>query len=201
MGGPNAANIEYWRLFVAIDVPEAVKQRALQMRRTLEAGGWRARWVRPEALHLSLRFYGNQPVDSVSGLIERLRSASYNAQPFELGTVGAGIFPNARRPRVIWLGVEDRSGTLERLATEIEHVSRAYGIEPETRPFRPHMTLARVRPEEIASIRDVERHFAGFEQLESLSFRVEHIALIRSDLRRDGPFYTVIERFDLGNPR
>lgn len=150
MDGPNAAKDEVWRLFVAIDVPNEVKQRALQMRQALEADGWRARWVRPEALHLSLRFYGNQLVDSVPGLIERLRVGLNDAHPFDLSTSGAGIFPNARRPRVIWLGVEDRSGTLARITAAIERESRAYGIEPETRPFRPHMTLARVRPEAVA---------------------------------------------------
>jgi len=197
--GLNAAKDEVWRLFVAIDVPDEVKQRALQMRRALEADGWHARWVRPEALHLSLRFYGNQPVDSVPGLCERLRTASNTVRPFDLSTAGAGIFPNARRPRVIWLGVQDRSDTLARLAADIERESRAYGIEPETRPFRPHMTLARVRPEEITTIRDVDRHVADFERLASLAYRVDHISLIRSDLRREGPFYTVVERFDLGN--
>jgi 2'-5' RNA ligase len=198
MGGPNAAKDEVWRLFVAIDVPDEVKQRALELRRALEADGWRARWVRPEALHLSLRFYGNQPVDSVPGLIGRLRIAIHETRSFDLSTSGAGIFPNARRPRVIWLGVEDRSDTLARLAADIERESRAYGVEPETRLFRPHMTLARVRPEEIATIRDVERHFADFARLTPLRFEVDHCSLIRSVLRRDGPFYTVIERFDLG---
>lgn len=199
MDGPNAAEDEVWRLFVAIDVPDKVKQRALEMRRALEADGWRARWVRPEALHLSLRFYGNQPVDSVPGLIDRLRLAIHEARPFDLSISGAGMFPNARRPRVIWLGVEDRSNTMMRLAADIERESRAYGIEPETRPFRAHVTLARVRPEEIATIRDVERLFAGFERLLPIRFEVDHAALIRSDLRREGPVYTVVERFDLGN--
>jgi 2'-5' RNA ligase len=155
--------------------------------------------VRPEALHLSLRFYGNQPVNSVPGLCERLRIAASDSRPFELKTAGAGMFANADRPRVIWLGVHDRSGTLVKLAADIERESRAYGIEPETRPFRPHITLARVRPEEIDTIRDVERHFTGFERLASLAFDVDHISLIRSDLRREGPKYTVVETFELGN--
>ncbi|HVX30660.1 MAG TPA: RNA 2',3'-cyclic phosphodiesterase [Nitrolancea sp.] len=197
MDRPDAANDEVWRLFVAIDLPEDVKQRAVHMRRTLEADGWRARWVRPEALHLSLRFYGDQPVESVPALIERLRSAAHEARSFELNAAGAGIFPNERRPRVIWLGVHDRSGTLTRLATAVERESRAYGIEAETRPFRPHITLARVRPNDSATIHDVQRHLAGFERIGELPFVVDHFSLIQSDLRREGPIYTVIERFEL----
>jgi 2'-5' RNA ligase len=196
---PNVAKDELRRLFVAIDIPADVKERALEMRRALEADGWQARWVKPEALHLSLRFYGNQPVDSVPGLIERLRFATGAAHAFELRTASAGLFPNARRPRVIWLGVEDHTGTLAQIATSIERESRDYGIDPETRPFRPHMTLARVRPEEIATIHDISRHFAGFERLAPLRFEVDHCSLIRSELRREGPIYTVIERFDLGS--
>ena len=194
----DAAKHDVWRLFVAIELPDDVKQRALQIRRGLEANGWHARWVRPEALHLSLRFYGNLRVDSVDGLVEGLRTALAGEAAFNLATGGPGVFPNPRRPRVIWLGVNDASGALQRIAAKIERQSRTLGVEPETRPFQPHVTLGRVRPEDAASISEIEQHFAGFARLAPLPFLVDHVSLFRSDLRREGPIYTVVERFALG---
>jgi RNA 2',3'-cyclic 3'-phosphodiesterase len=194
----DAAKHDVWRLFVAIELPDDVKQRALQIRRMLEAGGWHARWVRSEALHLSLRFYGNLRVDTVDELVEALRSTLAGETAFSLASSGPGVFPNRRRPRVIWLGVDDRTDALQRIAAKIEQQSRMLGIEPETRAFSPHVTLGRVRPEEVASLSEIERHFAEIDRLAPLPFLVDHVSLFRSDLRREGPIYTVVERFDLG---
>ena len=194
----DAAKHDVWRLFVAIELPDDVKQRALQVRRTLEADGWRVRWVHVAALHLSLRFYGYLRVDTVDGLIATLRRALVGEEAFSLATSGLGVFPNPRNPRVIWLGVHAESGVLERIAGKIEQESRALGIAPETRAFAPHVTLGRVRPEVFASLGGIERHFAAIGQLDPLPFLVDHVSLFRSDLRRDGPIYTVVERFELG---
>ena len=194
----DAAKQDVWRLFVAIELPDDVKQRALQIRRELETNGWRARWVRPEALHLSLRFYGNLPVGSVDGLVAQIHAAIDGEVEFDLRTSNLGVFPNPRRPRVIWLGVAEPAGILQRIATAIEQQSRTLGIEPETRAFTPHITLGRVRPEDTPSITEVDQRFARLDRLEPISFRVDHVSLFRSELRREGPRYTVVARFDLG---
>src|SRR6185312_4044036 len=123
----DAAKQDVWRLFVAIELPDDVKQRALQIRRELETNGWRARWVRPEALHLSLRFYGNLPAGSVDGLVAQIHAAIDGEVEFDLRTSNLGVFPNPRRPRVIWLGVAEPAGILQRIATAIEQQSRTLG--------------------------------------------------------------------------
>lgn len=193
----NAAKHDVWRLFVAIELPDEVKQRALHFRQGLESHGWHARWVRPEAMHLTLRFYGDRRVDSVDDLIAALHVAVADLPSFELRTSGPGVFPNPKRPRVIWLGVEDRSGTLQGMAAAIEGQSRLIGIEPEARPFRPHITIGRIRPEDSGSITAVEARLESLSRFEPIRVSIDQAVLIRSDLRREGPIYTAVERFML----
>lgn len=195
MGSVNAATHDVWRLFVAVDLPDDVKLRLQHVRQRLESAGWQARWTRPDTMHLTLRFFGNQPVASIDLLKDCLRSALHGVAAFRLGTGSMGAFPDVRRPRVVWLGVDDRSGTLARTASDIEQASRELGIEPEERPFSPHLTVARVRPEDRMSISSVEQHFEALDRLPRLQIEVDHATLYRSELRRGGSIYTVVERF------
>ena len=196
MSSEDAAKHEVWRLFVAIDLPDDVKKRLEYIARILREAGWVARWTKPETTHLTLRFFGNRPLDSVAELRTRLRSVLMDEPVFELGTADVGVFPNSRRPRVIWLGVQDQTGTLARIARAIEAESRRLGIEPEERPFRPHLTIARLQPEDRRSVTNVDTQFAELACLRPLRFDVDHVTLYRSDLQRVGALYTVVERFD-----
>ncbi len=196
MSSVGAAKQEVWRLFVAIDLPDEVKRRLESISQTLRRSGWKARWTKAETMHLTLRFFGNQPLETVPALSNGLRTATQGQAAFELRATGMGAFPNPRRPRVIWLGVEDRSGALNRIVRSIEEQSRTLGIQPEERPFSPHLTIARIRPEDRDTMTDVQRHFDELDQLAPIRFAVDHATLYRSELRRSGAIYSVIERFD-----
>ncbi len=199
MGQVDTAKHDVWRLFVAVDLPDEVKSRMVRIRRTLQSAGWKARWTDPDTAHLTLKFIGDFPVDSIETLRTSLRSELHSAGTFEIGTGSPGAFPNTRRPRVIWLGVADPSGSLAQVAAKIETSTRQLGIDPEERTFRPHLTVARVRPEESGTITDVDAHFAELAQSGPINFGVDHVTLYRSELRRGGPNYTVVERFELRN--
>ncbi|MDI7277312.1 MAG: RNA 2',3'-cyclic phosphodiesterase, partial [Anaerolineae bacterium] len=102
------------------------------------------RWVAPEGIHLTLKFLGNVPAGRVPELGEALRRACARIAPFEIAIAGLGCFPSYQRPRVLWVGVEEPTGSLERLYSAVERELERVGFRPEGRPFTPHLTLARV---------------------------------------------------------
>ncbi len=197
MGWSDAAKHDVWRLFVAVDLPDEVKQRLALIRRTLQTSGWKARWTNPDIAHLTLKFIGDYPVDSIDTLRSALRESLGSARGFTIKTRSPGAFPNSRRPRVIWLGVGDAPGALARLVSTVEATTRTLGIEPDDRAFRPHLTIARVRPDESGTITDVDARFAELARADDIEFDVDHVTLYRSELGGGGPTYTVVERFDL----
>lgn len=189
---------DVWRLFAAIELPQDVRERIAQVSQRLAAAGWRAKWVNPQGTHLTLKFYGNVPVDNIPVLRETLRPIVALGRPFELSAEGAGVFPNPRRPRVVWLGVGGDLESLGRLQRDIERASAEIGYEPEQRAFNPHLTVARIRPEDLSTVNGVEQRLAEIAALPPLPLPVERVALFRSELRRSGAVYTVVEEFPLG---
>ena len=153
------------------------------------------RWVRPAGIHLTLRFLGEAAAEQVATLRAGLDQVAVQHAPFELHLKSLGCFPNPRRPRVIWVGLEDLEERLRELQRAVEEQVRSLGWEPEERTFRPHLTLGRVRqrqrPPEATWVR----------QPPGLSFRAEAIELIQSRLKPSGAEYTTLERALLGFPR
>ncbi|HET7037106.1 MAG TPA: RNA 2',3'-cyclic phosphodiesterase [Thermomicrobiaceae bacterium] len=186
-----------WRLFVAIELPDAVHRRVAEVVSRLAGVGWRAKWVNPAGVHVTLKFYGNVAVGRLDELGAALSAAVAGRAPFALRVDGPGVFPSPRRPRVIWLGLEGELDALSSLARDVERVSAPLGFAPEERPFRPHITVARVRPEQQATISGLEDQFARLAALPPIPFRVDHLTLMRSQLRRDGPIYTAVRRIEL----
>jgi len=131
------------RLFIALDPSEQVRARFAALLRQLKAEAPAVKWVAAESLHLTLKFIGEQPEEKLPGLAEALAAV---APPGHLGLCfrGLGCFPNERRPRVFWVGMEELP-ELARLAAAIERALEPFGIAPEGRPFSPHLTLGRLR--------------------------------------------------------
>lgn len=190
---------DVWRLFAAIEIPPEVRDRVAAVRDRLRDVGWRAKWVNPEGTHLTLKFYGNVPVDAIPALAGALRPAVAKSAPFTIEAAGAGAFPNPRRPRVLWLGVDgEEVRRLAALQQAVERASATQGYPPEERAFHPHLTLARVRREDLGTVRDAERRLAEIGALPPLPIPVERVTLFRSELRRTGAIYTVVDEFPLG---
>ena len=132
------------RLFVALDLREDVRQAIRELIARLKPASRNARWVRPDGMHVTLKFIGS--VDP--GGLEPIRSALAkvrSGRPVDIRFRGIGFFPNDRRPRVIWCGME-ASANLAPLAADIERGLEPLGIAPESRDFVPHLTLARFNP-------------------------------------------------------
>jgi RNA 2',3'-cyclic 3'-phosphodiesterase len=139
------------RLFVALGLPDDVRQALRELVAQLKPAGRSARWVRPEGMHITLKFIGYAAPEKLETIRSAL-AAIRSAQPVELHLGGIGFFPNEKRPRVVWCGMK-ASANLARLARDIERALEPLGIAAESRDFVPHLTLARfnapVRADEL----------------------------------------------------
>ena len=128
------------RLFVALDIPAAIRERLTQFMGTLHQHAPGARWVKPESLHVTLKFLGEVPENHLTAIEAALRKIE--GIPFPVAFKGTGFFPTPKSARVFWVGV-DAPQELPSLAGRIDAALRPLGFEPEQREFSPHLTLAR----------------------------------------------------------
>ena len=182
------------RAFIAIDLPAEVKQALGDVAAALAAGVPRGavRWVRPEQIHLTLRFLGDTPIDRLPALAAALDDVAGRHSPFVLRLTTTGCFPNARRPRVVWVGLGGEAAALAALVAGLNTALGALGLPPEDKPFRAHLTLGRVKDERAAQ--EIDWSAA----VPALNVPVAAIRLIESQLRPDGPVYTVRHTSQLG---
>ncbi len=131
------------RAFIAIDLPETIQAALAQLQATFRVACPAARWVRPEGIHLTLKFLGEISEAQAKQVTEALAGLERFDQ-FSVEVKGAGFFPDARRPRVFWAGLE-APPALAQLAKQVEAAMERLGFAPEKRPFTPHLTLARFK--------------------------------------------------------
>jgi RNA 2',3'-cyclic 3'-phosphodiesterase len=188
------------RLFVALEPPEAVRRRiAAAMARIRQAAGAAAgevRWVADESVHLTLQFLGAVPEERVEAVGAALAAAAAAARPLILEVKGAGGFPNARRPRVVWLGLSGEVDVLAALAGDLGRRLAPLGFPPEARPFAAHLTLGRARDTRGAP--GLGGALAAAAQDEGTAWRAAELGLFESHLSPMGPRYEVIRRAALG---
>ncbi len=183
------------RTFIAIEPPEGWRREVGRLTRALEAHFPGVRWCRPESLHLTLRFLGEIDPGRLEALAEAVRTATAPRAPFRVGMTGIGSFGPRLQPRVIWLGLAD-SPELMGLAGEVERRIEAAGFGPADKPFKPHLTLARVK--------DPLRHCPDWETIERLvsadwpAWPVEEVQVIKSTLQPQGPLYETLASCRLG---
>lgn len=132
------------RLFIGVPLPGAARARTAGLLGELRDRSWPVRWVRDDGLHLTLKFFGEVTSDRLASLEELLTFATAGLHPMAQRLDGLGVFPNRSRPRILHLRVEAGSD-LELLQDRLERGAERLGFPPEGRPFRPHVTLGRVR--------------------------------------------------------
>ena len=179
------------RLFVALEIPSAVRENLAALLKSLRAVSPQTRWARPENLHVTLKFIGEVPETKLAPIRTTLASARSD-QPVTLDFRGLGFFPNEKHPRVFWAGIE-ASPNLKTLAADIEKAAEKLGVPREQRPFSPHLTLARFEspglPEKLRSAiqKNAGREFG--------SLCTSQFHLVESKLKSSGAEYTTLERF------
>ena len=179
------------RVFVALDIPDEVRRAIANLIRRLEKTCRGARWVRPESIHVTLKFIGEASDEQVERIRESLAGVR-SATQVEINFRGTGFFPSANRPRVFWAGIE-ASSNLAELAAETERRMEKLGIARESRPFKPHLTLARFDSTEGVSKLVAAVAAEGSLEFGRGSWREFH--LYQSQLKPGGAVYTRLATF------
>jgi len=180
------------RVFFAIDLDESSREAACEVLAALRAspGGEGVRWVRREALHVTLRFLGNIEPAQVASLAQAVGSELAGQTPFALTLGEARLFPSPRRPRAVALEVGPEA-ELSGLAQAVGRGTESCGFEAEERAFRAHLTLGRIKQGRGPAT-------AGLRVPEGNPSLVRDVVLFRSELGRSGASYTPLERMELG---
>jgi len=193
------------RIFIALDIDDAIRERMQRFLEGVRGFAPDARWVRPESLHVTLKFIGEKPVETVEQ-IEHVLSA-VGSESFDLTFRGYGFFPTLKAARVFWIGTEAGS-PLTTLATLVDEATFALGIAKEDRPFSPHLTLARGGgrsgapgwrrgDESNKNFKYLQEKLAALPAPEFGTMTAREFFLYKSQLMQGGARYTKIARFAL----
>jgi RNA 2',3'-cyclic 3'-phosphodiesterase len=177
------------RTFIALPIPEEVKASLSDAIAELKAKNHAVRWVKPDGLHITLKFLGDIPEEIVPPLTADLDRAASTCPRLFLALSGFGAFPNVRRPRVVWVGLVGSIQELVRLAADIDKACLAYGVAREKRPFASHITLGRLKAPTMVDL--AVNPVSG-------TFSASEILLYKSVLLPGGAQYTVLHRSSLG---
>jgi 2'-5' RNA ligase len=185
------------RVFCAIELPRAARRLVLEhiARLKEKVPQAKASWARDANLHLTLKFLGEIPTPSAAAFSETVSRAVSAIQPFSIRFEQTGVFPTHGQPRVLWIGVKDLSAKLAELHARLEEESAQAGFTKETRPFHPHLTIARLRQADKARALANAHMQMEFDPLE---VAVAELLVIRSELSGAGSKYTVVSRHAFG---
>jgi 2'-5' RNA ligase len=175
------------RAFICIGIPATIQIRIGSLQQDLKRIDAQVSWVKPSNIHLTLKFLGPVEESKIQRVCEAAGRAARAIGPIEITIAGAGCFPSARSPRVLWIGLREVPGDLKRLYEAIEDEMAGCGFELEGRRFSPHLTIGRMRSQHNARPLAERLLLTGFA---AESFHAREITVMRSDLKPTGSIYT-----------
>jgi 2'-5' RNA ligase len=201
-----------WRLFLAVLLPVDAQNLVASVIAELAQEAWPVRWTSADAAHLTLHFLGETKPERAELLRLALPGVVAAHPPFTLRTAALGVFPNFRRPRVLWLGLHGPVHRLETLQRDIGAKLQTLDFSVENEPYHPHITLGRVRNRdgERVRLRDLPELIKGrfvdavsgaARGPEPVAVPVTDVRLMRSHLGREGAHYETVAVFPLGGQR
>ena len=192
--------MEQIRSFIAIELPGDLKLAISRLQEQLKSGS-RApvKWVNPENTHLTLKFLGNIDIAVVYNIKSALREAARGIPAIHLGAGDLGTFPSSNRVQVVWVGLTGELDKLQKLQQRIDKELSPLGFPAEKRAFSPHLTIARLRDRATVNDRqEIGRLVEETNFESSLDFYVNSINLMKSQLTREGPIYSMLGSVNLG---
>jgi len=192
------------RAFVAINLSAELRSRVAEVQERLRASCAGVKWVDPESAHFTLRFLGEIEPAEGETLAAALRPAAAATPPLDFCLGGVGVFPNARSPRIVWIGVTRGEAELTGLAERVRAVTTELGLGADDKPFRAHLTLGRVRPVAPASSRPEAAGTAALRaeaHTEIGAMRAAVVSLMESTLTPRGPIYRPVWELPLHGER
>ncbi|WP_022853167.1 RNA 2',3'-cyclic phosphodiesterase [Thermodesulfatator atlanticus] len=188
------------RLFLAINFPVKVKEKLKELQEDLASSRAQVRWVRPEGIHLTLKFFGEVPEEKIPAIAKVVEQVlkDLRLSELELGIKGMGAFPSLRSPRVVWVGLTGNLKALVLLQQKLEEAFEKIGFPREKRPFVPHVTLGRVKSyqRKEALFNKIKEHLED-EVIPTGEIKIGELILYESTLHPKGAIYTPLKRFPL----
>ncbi len=184
------------RSFLAFELPPEIREKIGEVSIELQKLTLPVRWVKVTNIHLTIIFLGYVDEDKIDDIKEKVNLVVKRFSIFKTRLNGIGVFPNWRKPRVIWVGLGEEIERLSTLREELQTGLKVLGFKPEKRPFAPHLTIGRFkglldRDEELKSILDRYHDLSGDLQY------LNELVLFKSDLKPDGPVYTKMASWQL----
>jgi len=184
------------RLFVALPLSAAVREVVSSAQEQLQEHEWPVKWVEPDLVHITVKFLGDVEATRVPDIKDVLEDVAARSEVVNLTTGCCGAFPAPFRPRVFWLGLDGDTEALVALARRVDNALGELGFTPEDRPFQPHITIGRLRKQQVPP--------TGFDgiadrlDIPAADVALDRIQLVRSVLSNSGPVYTVFAERKLG---
>ncbi|MBN2058248.1 MAG: RNA 2',3'-cyclic phosphodiesterase [Candidatus Saganbacteria bacterium] len=183
------------RTFISVELPDEIKGKAAELIAQLEQSKAEVKWVRPENLHLTLKFLGWVKDEQLAKMVELTAKAASGKSDFRLVLKGLGAFPSGKSPRVVWVGTAEGGDGLCQLARDLEQSLAAAGFKREEREFTPHLTLGRVKGRK--NLDRLKEKIMGLKDAELGAAKVDSIHIMKSTLRREGPIYETYKEIGL----
>ena len=183
------------RSFIAFPLPESVIAYIKTVQDEFRSQGFRMRWVKPENIHLTLKFLGDIHPADIDKIAQIMADTVKEVAVLKLSAKGVGVFPGIRNPRVLWIGLKGDTFPLIQVQKELEEKLDGAGFPKESRSFKAHLTIARIK-ERLDSGRLVKA-METFGNFESETFSAENMILYKSDLKPGGAVYTKLKTVSL----
>jgi len=182
------------RTFVAVEMPETVREQFRDVEARLKQADAHVKWVEPYNIHITLKFLGDTTENQLEKLYRGVEEGAAGRKAFTMGLAGLGVFPNMKRPRVVWIGVKEGSDPLTDLHGGLEEAIARQGFLRENRTFSSHLTIGRVK-----SPRGIETLIEAIKAtpFRSESFEINEVVVMKSTLTPDGPIYTPLRTIGL----
>lgn len=182
------------RVFICIELPEQIKEKLAEIQDELRPFSRGVRWTKPTGIHLTLKFLGDVDEEKIDEIADAVSNVCNGISSLELNLGDSGAFPNFKRPRVYWIGIEEPTGQLLALQADIEKELEKFGYAKENRKFFPHLTLGRVKfPDRLMDIHQKLDQYS----LDRFNFTAHEIIVMKSDLQPSGAVYTPLRRIKL----
>uniref|UniRef100_A0A7V3ZTX3 RNA 2',3'-cyclic phosphodiesterase n=1 Tax=candidate division WOR-3 bacterium TaxID=2052148 RepID=A0A7V3ZTX3_UNCW3 len=178
------------RSFIALEIPQEIKAEIYQHIENFKKDNLPVKWVEKENLHITLIFLGERDLTFLAKVKEILKNMAKGFKSFPTNLKDFGFFPNAKKPRVFWIGIEKNKDLIVQIAEKLKENLKNIGFKPEEREFSPHLTIGRFR-ESL----NCEKYLSL--KYQSKEFLINKITLFKSILTSKGPIYEVIESYDL----
>lgn len=187
------------RCFVAIELCQDVRRKLADLQSWLGHWDRAVRWVRPESIHLTLKFLGEVPDGQIPAICQVVDEVAAVCDPFALTVQGTGCFPPRGPVRIAWVGVDEPTGRLATCQRLCEDAFAKLGFARETRPFAPHLTLARIKDPRKA--RDLRDRLGTYVDFNAGTVDAEELVLFESQLSPEGARYVAVHRAGMGSTR